>query len=285
VRHNGRTAVGVILVLMTASVGVCRGAWDGWSRRKVIAADAGLVASICPLAENGFSRAAGIAEAVPGEFDSRRGWLGVNLRPIPASGFPEEGCVVASVLPGTPAATGGLKDGDRIRAVDFRRALGVKGLIRLLSAAPVGSSVNVCVDRKGQRTVLPVVVGDRSRAKPGLRVSRTFLLAGKQRVVRGPAPIRLDFETRGLVWERMAAERHGSGGVVVRDVRDGSAAETAGIRAGMILEAVDGMPFVGIREIFELLADPASDAGTLDCVVSVRWRGCRLLLAIGPSGP
>lgn len=75
--------------------------------------------------------------------------LGLDLAPPPA--------VVASVLPGQPAALGGVRDGDRIRAINGKPVTDFAALGKLLQVeAGVSPRVTLAIDRHGQPLTLQV---------------------------------------------------------------------------------------------------------------------------------
>jgi S1-C subfamily serine protease len=67
---------------------------------------------------------------------------------------------VVSVEPASPAATGGLREGDVVVAMDARAVTAVEDLHRELTDERVGVPTTVTVLRRGQRRRLTIVPGE-----------------------------------------------------------------------------------------------------------------------------
>jgi serine protease Do len=97
--------------------------------------------------------------------ETRRGWLGVKIQSITedlaeAYGVKENtGALVSTVTPESPAAKGGIQDGDVILKFDGKDVTTMRGLPRIVAQTPIGKDVDVELLRKGQRTTLKVAVG------------------------------------------------------------------------------------------------------------------------------
>jgi len=95
----------------------------------------------------------------------KRGWLGVKIQSISEDigeslGVPENtGALVAGVTPDSPAAKGGIEQGDVILKFDGKDVTTMRGLPKLVAQAPTGKSVEVEVLRQGQKKTLTVSVG------------------------------------------------------------------------------------------------------------------------------
>jgi Do/DeqQ family serine protease len=85
-----------------------------------------------------------------------RGWLGVALQPLSPElaqtlGVTGGGALVASTIPGSPAAAAGLQQGDVIVAYDKAPIEDYRQLQRLVADTPVGKTVTLQVLRKKQK--------------------------------------------------------------------------------------------------------------------------------------
>jgi Trypsin-like serine proteases, typically periplasmic, contain C-terminal PDZ domain len=95
-----------------------------------------------------------------------RGWLGVSLQPLSAEladslGVPgKQGAVVASTMPGGPAATAGLQQNDVILAFDKIPVEDYHHFQRLTAETRAGSKVVLQVLRKKKTIDLPVTVAE-----------------------------------------------------------------------------------------------------------------------------
>lgn len=95
----------------------------------------------------------------------RRGWLGVKIQSInediaESLGVPENtGALVAGITPESPAAKAGVEPGDVIMKFDGKDVTTMRGLPKLVAQAPIGKTVDIEVQRMGQRKTLQVAVG------------------------------------------------------------------------------------------------------------------------------
>ena len=97
--------------------------------------------------------------------ETRRGWLGVKIQSLTddiaeAQGVKENtGALVAGVTPDSPAAKGGVLEGDVILKFDGKEVSSMRGLPRLVAQTPIGKDVDVEILRKGQKMTVKVAVG------------------------------------------------------------------------------------------------------------------------------
>src|SRR6185295_2462262 len=80
-----------------------------------------------------------------------------NLR---VAGAKDGGVFVSEVAPGGPSEKAGMKDGDVIVAINGKPIREGSQLIGMVTATPIGSPLNITVEREGKRENLKVVVGD-----------------------------------------------------------------------------------------------------------------------------
>ena len=192
-----------------------------------------------------------------------RGWLGAGVQRITpeiAEAFglaSREGALVAQVVPGGPAARGGLRRGDVVLSIDGRPITEIRELPRAVSNAPVGSTVALGIRRDGQEAQLQLVVGRLEEpAAPGLAAA---------------PPGTQDFGLRVADVSDSLRQRLGlrePGGVVISEVEPGGPADTAGLRRGDVLLEVDRQP---VREPAQLDAI-LSQAGDGVLVLAQRGR-------------
>ena len=162
-----------------------------------------------------------------------RGWLGVAIQPVTpdlAKGFKlgePAGALVSSVVDGSPAMKAGLKQGDIIVEFNGRKVARGEDLPKAVADTAVGREVALGVLRDGKPVTLKAtiarleerstVVAANPGGKPSLGVSVQSLNPTLAREL-------------GLKESR---------GALVREVRDGSPAEAAGLRAGDVIAEVD----------------------------------------------
>lgn len=158
------------------------------------------------------------------------GWLGVRIRDLTELEMEEIsshhgiqegfGALIVEVLPETPAARDGLRNGDLVVAFKDRPVVDTRSLQRLVATTPTGEEVSLTVLRGEEgRRGLTVRVGAMPREVVAERIAAEFGF-----VVREPLGERGDRSARpstvptvSFVLERSAADRAGlkSGDVIV----------------------------------------------------------------------
>jgi len=186
----------------------------------------------------GFAVPAAIARDVVAQLREHgrveRAWLGVSIQPV----TPElaraveleqpKGALVASVDPKSPAAKAGLKGGDVILAFDGKEVSAAHDLPRLVAQSGAGSSAQIAVWRDGARHELTAALApmpeprQAAAAKPaaaehGLGMQLGALTQPARRELGIPDAVK---------------------GVLVTEVKPGSAAAETGIRPGDIIQRV-----------------------------------------------
>jgi serine protease Do len=101
------------------------------------------------------------------------GWLGVSIAEVSDEDVPRlklreaRGVLVRGVMPGEPAALGGLRPDDVLVAVDGTPLETPRDLQRVVSSTPVGKRVRVVLLREGRETEVEVTIGlYRERERP-----------------------------------------------------------------------------------------------------------------------
>lgn len=192
------------------------------------------------------------------------GYLGVSLRDVTEDDVVnlslarEAGVYVESVAEKSPAASGGIKPGDVI--VDFADAavISVRQFQRLVADHPPGREVDLTLSRGGRLQSINVELGrqqrgprqierfsipelpeipefeletDRAWAGPGDRHGFFFLHRRARLGIRGEALSQQMAKFLGVDNNR---------GVLVMEVIEDSAAQTAGLKAGDVIISVEG---------------------------------------------
>jgi serine protease Do len=171
-----------------------------------------------------------------------RGWLGVSIQEMTSElaksmGLKEKkGALVAEVVKGSPAETGGLEQGDVIVEFNHQEITSAKDLPRIVASTPVGESVTVKFSRDGKILDRRVKVGEME--EKGVEVSRA------------PASQKsLGITVQNLTPE--IAEGLGlkkEGGVIVTRVETGSSAAEAGIQKGDVIQEVNRKPVKDVED-------------------------------------
>lgn len=186
-----------------------------------------------------------VESAKAGSKSVRRPWLGARLQrvtPEIAEGLGlarPTGVLVQTVAAGSPAATAGVKVGDLITAVDGQRVDDPESLNYRLATQPLGQSVNVTVNRRGQDSVMRIVLATAPETTPRDEV-----------LLRGRSPL-AGIRAANLspaVAEEMRIDAEGAAAVVV-DVAENSPAEAAGFRPGDIIAEVNGVRIASTKDL------------------------------------
>lgn len=182
-----------------------------------------------------------------------RSWIGVQIAPVDVDvarslGMERpHGAAIMQVVPGGPAAKGGLQEEDVIVRFDQKLIERHDDLPWLASTAGIGRTVEVDILRRGQRRSLNITLGRlpgddvrpaRVRSNPSKKGSATHALGMRLGVPDRALRTRLDL----------------NGGVAVLNVDAGSTAAKAGVQRGDVILRCNG----------ERVTQPKSLARTLE---------------------
>lgn len=167
---------------------------------------------------------------------TRRGWLGVRIQTV-TDQIAESldmgkarGALVAGVTEEGPAEKGGIKSGDVIISFDGKPIVEMRDLPRLVAETPIDKAVPVKVIRNGKPVELKVKVGElpedvKERKSSGVEDKSSLQMLGLTLTPLNDALMetyKLDSRAKG---------------VLVTDVKEGSAGKKAGLQPGdLILE-------------------------------------------------
>jgi len=96
-----------------------------------------------------------------------RGWLGVEIQSVTPEiasslGLKEgKGAIVATVVPGGPAAKAGFEQGDVVTAVDGKAVADNRDLTRKVATLAAGATTTFQVNRQGKAMEIKVLIGNR----------------------------------------------------------------------------------------------------------------------------
>jgi serine protease Do len=186
--------------------------------------------------------------------ETRRGWLGVKIQTITEDlaetyGVKEnQGALVSSVTPGSPAAKAGVQDGDVILKFDGKDVTSMRGLPRLVAQTPIGKDVEIELLRKGQRMNVRVAIGrlaeESAPTKTSAKEPPKSRSKGKDRDKNGKAGPK-GSALIGLVLAPLddaLRTKHGIGkdvkGVIVVEIDKASPAAEKGVRVGDVIVEV-----------------------------------------------
>jgi serine protease Do len=219
------------------------------ARGEVIGINAAIVAGGQGI---GFAIPINMAKAVLSQLKETgkvtRGWLGVSVQPVTpelAASFGmkgEKGALVADVVKESPAEKAGLKVGDIILEFDGKPIKDMHELPRIAAVTPVGKKAVVKVLRSGKTLEKTVII---------------------ERMIDGGEPARQDAAVQaklGIVVADLTKElaarlrTNETRGVVVMEVKPGSAADDAGISQGDIIRQINATPVNDSKEYAKIVS-------------------------------
>lgn len=214
--------------------------------------------------------------------DDGSGWLGVEIGEVTAEKakdlkFAEaRGVEVIDVEPDGPAAKAGLKEHDVITRYDGQVVEGTVQFRRLVRETPSGRNISLAISRNGSTQDISVELGDRSsfyekKMKGKMRdfgnayaftepnFDFHFDTPGVFGEMDGRAPV-LGISAEDLSGQLGTYFGAPNGtGILVREVRSGTAAEKAGLKAGDVIVKVNGNPVGSLSELRQQLRDKSEE--------------------------
>jgi Do/DeqQ family serine protease len=205
-----------------------------------------------------------VAEQLIAHGKISRGQLGIriqDLTPELAKALKvqtQEGAVVASVVPGSPAAQAGLKAGDVVVSVNGTVVHNAAALRNIVGLLPVGSSVELAIIRNGTTNTVAVKLAE--------------VHAQKVEVPAGVTPL------EGVVLGSIEGGSAGSGeqGVLVTSVKKDSAAAQAGLRSGDIITTVNQQSVASPNDVVDLVRRASGEV-----LLQVMRNGASMFIVIG----
>jgi serine protease Do len=211
--------------------------------------------------------------------ETRRGWLGIKVQSITEDiaetlGVKEnQGALISSVTPKGPAATAGIEAGDVVLKFDGKDVTTVRGLPKLVAQTAIGRTVDVELQRKGQKRVVKVTLGrlteDETTAdgKKGGSTPSETAPSSKALIGLSISPLTDELRTKFNIGKSIK-------GVVVTEVDPQSAVASKNIKVGdVIVEAaqepvtslddiaksIDKIKKIGRKQILLRVEDPKGD--------------------------
>jgi len=199
------------------------------------------------------------------------GWLGIEIAEISAERAKElklgavRGVEVVQVETDSPAAKAGLKEHDVITTYDSQTVEGRVQFRRLVRETPPGRSISLTVSRDGSAQSLTVVIGDRGeQIESNVRVFRhpehlappsSFVMPDFDFQFAAPEVMDMRTPLLGIGAEDLNGQlgayfgAPNGEGILIRDVRRGTPAEKAGLKAGDVITKVDDKPVKSLRDL------------------------------------
>ena len=175
----------------------------------------------------------------------RRGYLGVqiqNLDPEVAARLgvtDKAGVLVAKVMDGTPAAKAGMKEGDVVTIIGGKAIKDGRELQQRVAELPAGKPVDVVIVRDGKSETLKVTV----KEQPQEFGATTTAPAPPSRPEDEPINLdKIGIRITDLTseWAERLGYKDKPAGALITLVDPNGLAADKGLRAGMVLQKVDG---------------------------------------------
>lgn len=179
----------------------------------------------------------------------RRGYIGTQIQAVDAKSAKQfnvkinEGVIVHSILPGSPAEKAGLEPGDVVLNLNGQRIESPSSLQGVVEQLTIGKSYPLEIIRDGKPQKLNVTI---EQLPKDLTVARR----GEQGTDRAESKFdKFGLELRTLTKD--LAKQFGlsaTAGVIVTAVEEGSVAEQSGIKAGDLIEKVGGQLITSVED-------------------------------------
>ncbi len=160
-----------------------------------------------------------------------------------------EGVFVQSVAPGGPAEKAGIKEGDIIVGVNGKPVRTGGDLVNTVVVTPIGTAVDLTVQRSGKKETKKVVVGDIAQIFPERFAGATDKEPGKSDV----GPTSFGMQIQNLTDQRrQTLNLQEKGGVLVQSVEPDSFAYDIGLRAGSVILSINQKPVNSTDDVMKI---------------------------------
>ncbi|MGO9008733.1 MAG: Do family serine endopeptidase [Bryobacteraceae bacterium] len=183
-----------------------------------------------------------------------RGGIGISFSPsddpqtpahLRASGV-SEGVFVQSVAPGGPSDKAGIKGGDVVVALNGKPIRDGNQLVSIVTATPIGSSIDVTIMREGKRQDYKVEVADLARLFPERFGNGTETAPAQPEATSVSFGMSIKTLTDKQIENLGIKEK---GGVQVVDVEPNSFAEDIGLQRGDVIVAIGSHPVASTEDV------------------------------------
>jgi len=230
------------------------------------------------------------------------GWLGVEIGEVTAEKAKDlklpavRGVVVDDVEPDSPAAKAGIKEKDVITQYDGQPVEGTVQFRRLIRETPPGRSVTLEISRGGLTQNISVVLGDRSdvsvrKMKGKMRNfggAYSFSMPNVEEFPDMPEVMDMRTPILGINAEDLTGQlgsyfgAPNNAGVLVREVRPGTPAEKAGLKAGDVIIKIEGKE---VRTLADLRAQLRNKTNQASVTMGVLRKGSEIAVTVPIEKP
>jgi len=181
------------------------------------------------------------------------GFLGVMVGP----GDDGKAVMIRDVAPGSPAATAGVKAGDRVVKVGKDEARDVDAFMKAVATHKPGDKLPLTVERDGKQQTLTATLGERpepvARPQPPVPLVPPVSQGG-------PAPAFVGVQVQPLTPElRDQLKVKAETGAVITEVAPGSPAEKGGLKKDDVVTAANDKPVRGPEDLREAVQHNGTD--------------------------
>ncbi len=185
-----------------------------------------------------------------------RGYIGVRLQPLTPAlskqfGLPnDQGALVDEIVPNSPAAKAGLRNGDVIRQFDGKPVADPRHLSLAVANVAPGEKVSLRIWRDGSEKNLDVTVKELPGEAQMAKNSSSHSDAND--TLQGVAVSDLNSQTR----QQYSIDRKITQGAVVTEVDPSSAAADQGLKAGDVVIEINKQPVKSADDAVKLTTNP-----------------------------
>jgi serine protease Do len=230
------------------------------------------------------------------------GWLGVEIAEVTAEKAKDlklsavRGVIVDGVEPDSPAAKAGIKEKDVITQYDGQPVEGAVQFRRLIRETPPGRSVRLEISRGGSLQNISVELGDRTevyvrKMKGKMRDfggAYSFSMPNVEELPDMPEVMDPRTPVLGINAEDLTSQlgsyfgAPNNAGILVREVRPGTPADKAGLKAGDVITKVEGKE---VRNLADLRAQLRAKSDQASVNMSVLRKGSEIAVTVPIEKP
>ena len=230
------------------------------------------------------------------------GWLGIEIAEVTPEKAKElklssvRGVIVDGVEPDSPAAKAGIKEKDVITQYDGQPVEGAVQFRRLIRETPPGRSVKLEISRGGSLQNISVELGDRTevyvrKMKGKMRDfggAYSFSMPNVEELRDMPEVMDPRTPILGINAEDLTSQlgsyfgAPNNAGILVREVRAGTPADRAGLKAGDVITKVEGKE---VRTLADLRAQLREKSNQASVNMSILRKGSEIAVTVPIEKP